>query len=256
MCAWAWPAFAEEIKPSALTQLPVADVVILGEVHDNPTHHVNQAVAVAAIAPRALVFEMLTPQQAGRKYNLSNMADMEATLGWQAAGWPDFAMYYKIFAVAPQASVFGADLGDEAVRIALDQGAAQAFGADAARYGLDKALAAPEQVLQEAEQADAHCGELPTDMLAGMVAVQRLRDAGIARAVVQAMAATGGPVVVITGSGHARRDRGVPAVLAVAAPELRVLAVGQLEKPAADAPFDLWVVSAAPVRQDPCAAFK
>ena len=41
-----------------LTALPAAaqDVVILGEVHDNPAHHAEQAAQVAAIQPRALVF--------------------------------------------------------------------------------------------------------------------------------------------------------------------------------------------------------
>ena len=256
LCLWAWPAVAEEIAASGLVHLPAADVVVLGEVHDNPTHHVNQAMAVAAIRPKALVFEMLSREQAGRDYDLSDITAMGATLGWDAAGWPDFGMYYPIFAAAPDARVFGADMGEAAVRVALEQGAAKAFGQDAARYGLEKALAASEQTLREAEQHDAHCGALPQEMLAGMVEVQRFRDAAIARAVVQAMAAMGGPVVVITGSGHARRDRGVPAVLALAAPDLRVLSVGQVEEPAVDAPFDYWVVSNAPLREDPCAAFK
>ena len=42
------------------------DVVILGEIHDNPAHHEVQAERVADIQPRALVFEMLTPEQAAR----------------------------------------------------------------------------------------------------------------------------------------------------------------------------------------------
>jgi uncharacterized iron-regulated protein len=256
LCLWAWPAFAEEMAASDLVHLPAADVVVLGEVHDNPVHHANQAMAVGAIAPRALVFEMLTPEQAGRDYDLSDMTAMGATLGWEAAGWPDFAMYYPIFAAAPDARVFGADMGDAAVKVALEQGASKAFGVGAARYGLDKALPASEQTMREAEQREAHCGALPGDMLAGMVDVQRLRDASLAQAVLQAMAATGGPVVVITGSGHARRDRGVPAVLAQAAPGLRVLSVGQVEDVATDAPFDLWLVSEAPAREDPCAAFR
>jgi uncharacterized iron-regulated protein len=255
LCLWAWPAYAEEIAAADLVHLPAADVVILGEVHDNPAHHANQAVAVAAIQPRALVFEMLTSEQARRDYDLSDMKAMGVALGWEAAGWPNFAMYYPIFAAAPKAKVFGADMGDAAVRLALDQGAAKAFGADAARYGLDRALTAADQAAREAEQAEAHCGALPADMLPGMVDVQRLRDASLARAVVQAMVATGGPVVVITGSGHARKDRGMPAVLAVAAPGLKVLSVGQVEDAAVDAPFDLWVVSEVPVRDDPCAAF-
>ncbi len=58
---------------------------------------------------------------------------------------------------------------------------------------------------------------------------QRLRDAALARAVVEAMAATGGPVAVITGNGHARRDQGMPAVLGRPHPTLRVLSIGQIE---------------------------
>jgi uncharacterized iron-regulated protein len=41
-----------------------AMIVILGEVHDNPAHHVVQAEAIAALNPRAVVFEMLSAQDA------------------------------------------------------------------------------------------------------------------------------------------------------------------------------------------------
>ena len=89
----------------------------------------------------------------------------------------------------------------------------------------------------------------------GMVQAQRLRDAALARAVVLAIAETGGPVAVITGSGHARRDTGVPALLALAAPDLAVLTIGQVEAdPGPDAPYDLWIVTPATPRDDPCAA--
>jgi uncharacterized iron-regulated protein len=89
-----------------------------------------------------------------------------------------------------------------------------------------------------------------------MVQAQRLRDAALARAVVKAMEATGGPVAVITGNGHARRDQGIPSVLARAAPELDVLSIGQLEGPVGnDQPYDLWLVTGTVPRGDPCAAF-
>jgi uncharacterized iron-regulated protein len=190
-----------------------ADVVVIGEVHDNPAHHAHQAVLVAMFAPGALVFEMLTPDQAARIDDASDMAAMETALGWTAAGWPDFAMYHPIFLAAPDAKVFGAAVDADVIRRALGHGAAAAFGVGAARYGLDQPLSGSEQDVLEIEQRQAHCGALPEEMLGGMVEVQRLRDAALARAVVQAMKATGGPVIVITGNGHARRDRGVPAVL-------------------------------------------
>ena len=55
-------ASAREIGPDALDTLPAVDVFVLGEVHDNPAHHRHQARVLRAIAPAAVVFEMLQPQ--------------------------------------------------------------------------------------------------------------------------------------------------------------------------------------------------
>jgi uncharacterized iron-regulated protein len=250
-------AHAGPIDEGALSRLPVADVVILGEVHDNPAHHANQARAVAAVAPAALVFEMLTPDQARRTpADRSDAAAMDKAYGWNASGWPDFAMYHPIFTAAPDAAIYGGDLPAGEVRRALSVGAAQVFGPQADRYGLDRPLAPDLQSALERELDLAHCGALSPDILPGMAEAQRLRDGALARAVVRAMDETGGPVAVITGNGHARRDRGIPAVLALAAPELSVLSVGQIEAPAgAGQPFDLWLVTGTIDRGDPCAAF-
>jgi uncharacterized iron-regulated protein len=93
---------------------------------------------------------------------------------------------------------------------------------------------------------------------------QRLRDAQLAHVALEALEETGGPVVVITGTGtgtgigigHARRDWGVPALIARNDPGIRVLSLGQVESdPGRDAPFDLWIVTPAPAREDPCLAF-
>lgn len=254
------PAHAAEIGPADLTALPGADVVILGEVHDNPIHHENQRAAVAALRPGALVFEMLTPDQAAlvTPENRSDRAALAQVLDWEASGWPDFALYHPIFTTAPEAAVYGAAVPRAEARRIIGEGAAAVFGTEAARYGLDRPLAPAEQARREAGQAAAHCDALPAEMLPGMVAVQRVRDAALARAAIRAMEATGGPVAVITGNGHARNDVGVPAALALAAPELSVLSLGQIEAPVEDAapPFDLWLVTAPAEREDPCAAFR
>jgi len=259
LCACAVPAFAEQIEPDALAALR-ADVVILGEVHDNPVHHAHQAQAVAALAPAALVFEMLTPDQAAlvTEANRGDAAALGAALGWEASGWPDFSMYHPIFTAAPRARIYGAALPREDVRRAVGEGAAAILGDDAERFGLTTPLPAAEQAEREADQMAAHCNAMPAEMMPGMVEAQRLRDAALARAAVQAMAETGGPVAVIAGSGHARRDWGIPAALAVAAPELSVLSVGQIEAEGAaepEQPFDLWLVTEPTPREDPCAAF-
>lgn len=254
----ALPAAAQEVGPDALDGL-AADIVVLGEVHDNPQHHLNQARAVAALEPAALVFEMLTEDQAARATQAARASaeTLGAALDWEAGGWPDFAMYWPIFAAAPDARIVGAAVPRAKARDVFETPLATVFGPDAGRYGLNQPLDPAEQEIREAEQMAAHCDALPEAMLPGMVAAQRLRDGALARAALAALAETGGPVAVITGSGHARTDRGVPALVGRAAPEVSVLSLGQVERPAEpDQPFDLWIVTDPTPRDDPCAAFR
>lgn len=239
-----------------------ADIVILGEIHDNPTHHATQAEVVAALQPAALVFEMI-PQALEAEVNTlrkegAGREALAAALDWSASGWPDFAYYAAILEAAPEARVFGAGQPKEDVQRALEAGAAVAFGADAVTYGLDQPLAPDDLAAREADMQAAHCDKLPPEMLPGMVEAQRFRDAGLADAALWARTMTGdGQVVIIAGSGHADRVRGVPAALDVADPELSVLSVGQFEAAPDDAAagYDLVLLAPAPAREDPCAAF-
>ena len=107
----------------------------------------------------------------------------------------------------------------------------------------------------ERDIAESHCGQAPeAQLLAGMVTAQRERDAHIA-------ARLRAPSVLITGSGHARRDRGVPLYL----PGADIVSIGFIEMdPDKKAPRDylsglftpasfdyLWFTPRAE-RQDPC----
>lgn len=252
LCAsFAWA----EVVPQALD----SDVILLGEVHDNPAHHAVQAEWVAAIAPRAIVFEMITQEQADSVTPelRSNSAALEAALDWKTGGWPDFAMYYPIFDAAPDAQILGAAVPREAARAAMQAGVAETFGPDAEAFGLTTALPEAEMQARLALQASAHCDALPEHLLPAMVDVQRLRDATMARAVVRALAEYGPPVAVITGNGHARRDWGVPALLARAAPETGVFVLLQGEDgQEPDGGGDLVLHASAVDRPDPCAAFR
>jgi len=255
------PAMAEEISADALVARIHADppqIAVLGEVHDNALHHRNQAAAVAALKPAALVFEMLSPEQAA-KATPELRADPVAlgkAFGWDAAGWPDFAIYAPIFEAAPAAKIYGAALPRDQVRRALTEPLAQIFP-QAARFGLDQPYPAALQKDLEAETLADHCNALPGQMLAGMVAAQRLRDGAFAETTLRALAETGGPVALITGSGHARTDLAVPALIRKAEPEVRLLALGQIEAPAEGAqPFDVWIVTPPAAREDPCKAFE
>jgi len=255
LCLMACPTWAREITTAA--DIPPEPIVIVGEVHDNPHHHQFQADVILAQRPAAVVFEMLSPEQAAviTPELLGDAAALEAALGWEASGWPDFDIYYPIFAALGAARVYGAAAPRDMVRAAIGSGAAAVFDGDAARFGLDKSLPDAQQAAREADQQVAHCNALPEQMLGGMVEAQRLRDATFAAVTAQALSDTGGPVIVITGNGHTRRDRGIPAALAHAG-ITDVIAFGQFEEPPeGDVPFDLWRVTDPVERDDPCAAF-
>lgn len=257
--SFAGAAGAREIGPEALERLPEVDVFFLGEIHDNPAHHANQARAVRAIEPAAIVFEMLEEAHVASlpadRFDARAMAEATA---WEARGWPDFAMYHPIFTAAPEARIYAGDPGAVAVRRSLREGAAAVFGAGADRFGLTDPLPEAQQSRREADLMAAHCDALPAEALPGMVQAQRLRDAALARAALAALDETGGPVVVITGVEHARTDFGAPALLRQARPGVTVLSVAQLERiPVGRAPHHLWLLTeGVPSRGDPCAVFE
>ena len=241
-----------------LAEVP-AEIYILGEIHDNPDHHRVQAEAVAEIAPAALVFEQLTADQAARVTEplRGDPVALADALDWDGSGWPDFAMYYPIFAAAPDARVYGAGVPREETREAMKIGVSRAFGTAAATYGLGTELDTEQLAERLNLQMDAHCGALPLDMLPAMVDLQRLRDAVLARTALTALEQTGGPVAVITGNGHARRDWGVPSYLMRVAPRVAVAVLGQGEDgQAPDGGFDVILDAPSVAREDPCLALR
>ena len=238
-------------------RLSKADVIILGEVHDNAEHHRIQAALITALQPAAVVWEMITQAQAATLTPdlLQDSAKTSAALDWEASGWTAVELYAPVFAAAQQLPHFGALVPRAASQAALQAGVASHFGPDAARFGLDQALPAAEQAQREADQLANHCNAMPVEMLPMLVDFQRLRDASLAAAVERALQQAGGPVVVITGNGHARRDRGLSVYLARAMPEVAVLALGQMEEGRIEGVFDVTLSSPAALREDPCLAF-
>jgi uncharacterized iron-regulated protein len=252
-----------------VARLREADVVILGELHDNAEHHGAQAWVVSQLRPAGLAFEMIPEaSEEGVAVFLEDggaPAEIGPAIGWKRLGWPDWALYRPIF-TASGAKVFtGGGTGRGPARRAIRDGAAAVIGDDRFMPVLATDLDAPTQTAMEDEMVASHCGHLPKSAAPGMVEAQRLRDASFAAAVLRARERSGGQVVLITGNGHARIDRGVPVYLAEVAPELSILSVGLVEteeEPSAlgadglTLPFDfVWHTSPAE-REDPCAVFR
>ena len=253
------PLAAADLTPQQLALLAGADIVILGEDHDNPHHHEGQGALLRRIAPAAVVFEMLTPEMARRVTDRGDMplAALGEAIGWEAAGWPPITLYAPVFEALGDRPVIGAALPRGEVRRAFEEGAAAVFGTDAPSFGLDQPLPPAEQAAREEMQFEVHCQAMPREMMGGMVEAQRLRDAYFARATLAALDRHGAPVAVITGNGHARRDWGMPASLARAAPQVTVVSVGfAAAQPAAgEAVYDITLLAPPVERDDPCAAF-
>lgn len=255
------------------------DLVVMGEIHDNPAHQRMQAALARAARVPAMAFEMAprAREAALRELRAAQRAGEASDALREAAAWADYAPYHGVMAAAPRAAVAAAGLPREALRRAMTDGAAAAFAGDPARWGLDTAPPAPVRADMEAELRASHCGLLPEAMIPGMVEAQRLRDAEFAAALLRARAAAppeagDGPALLVTGNGHARRDRGTPAFLRVAAPELSVLSIGQIERreddagwrdalarwtpEGADPLFEIVVITDAAPREDPCEALR
>lgn len=244
-------------------EFPRADIVFIGEVHDNPAHHAWQAEAVDALNPKAIVWEMLDSEEvlAITPDILGDQAALAGALGWSDTGWPDFSMYYPIFAAEPDAAHYGAEMPRERARAVMKEGreTVEIANADLA------ALLAADLIPQEAEERNVlqqavHCGALPPEMLPAMVDVQRVRDTLLAEAAIRALEETGGPVAVITGNGHARLDwgAGALALLALEGTDATVFGVAQGEEgaPIPAGIFDLVRSEPAVDRGDPCDAFR
>jgi len=269
-----WSVTGERwITPDAVaTAVADADYLLLGEIHDNPAHHLGQADLLRRFPGEnvAVGFEQLdSAQAAGLEEALVSedpLAALPGAVAWADAGWPPWALYEPVFAAALARDQLVVPLSfprGQAFSIA-ETGYAAVLPAEALSV-LDPAgiLDAAEQATLERELADAHCGKLPADMLPAMATVQVARDAHMAWRQVVA----GERGVLILGAGHARRDRAVPRFLARLAPEARIAVVVFVERrPGAGFPADypeaqpgfadFVAVTDAAERPDPCAGIR
>ena len=260
-------------------RLAQADIAVLGEIHDNAAQHLAQAWLVGRLRPAGIAFEMIPQaEEAAIAAHLAGggtPGEIGPVIGWDESGWPDWALYRPIFDAWRARLYTGGGVPREALMKAGEAGAAALAPDQRFEPLLSQTLDPQTQAALEDEMVAAHCNKLPREAAAGMVEVQRLRDASFAAATLRAHAATqaasigaavtgaGTTTVLITGNGHARTDRGVPAYLNAVEPDLSVASLGLLETdPQAlaladyDTPYDYVWFTAPAEREDPCLGFK
>jgi len=257
---------------------------LLGELHDNPEHHTIRARLITGIAARgahpAVVMEQfdLDHDEALRAAQAS-VVDAEKLAdagqldrkGW---AWP---LHKPILdaAVAAHLPVRAANLPRKFFRtdvqslVDKETGAAWYARLHAAKWTDEQAGAMHDDI------AVSHCGKVPESVIPKIVLAQRVRDAAMAQALVDAANAipergSSGGAILIAGDGHVRDDLGVPIYLH--APGTRDADTGSLsvglvevndeEERAGDFPYSIvadhpgfdyiWFTRPAS-REDPCA---
>jgi len=248
--------------------------VLLGEIHVNPEHHDIQAEVISYLAANsagpAIVFEMFEVDQQANIDGAREKKGVQAgtiadVTGFRDSGW-DWDMYGPLVETtlnldlrllagnAPRATVRGIATGQPGTL----------NGAQRAR--LEQPLPEPARSALVAELVEGHCGYLPPGMEPGLVAAQKLRDITMSDVITSA---GDRQTVLIAGSGHVRRDFGVPHYLEPGLSGADILVVSLTEvlhgenDPAAYLPGDasdpvydlLWFTRRTP-REDPCEAFR
>ncbi|MDF1721927.1 MAG: ChaN family lipoprotein [Minwuia sp.] len=261
-----------------------ADHVLLGEKHNNPDHHLLQARLLRwategkrgeAMQPRTVVWEMITTEQQDALQSYlarpgATAAGMGNAVNWDETGWPAWSEYQPIADVAMELG-----LPQIAGNISARNLMASATGGDSkavpasVTYLMETArwTDADREALKQ-ELVDSHCGMLDgkDKALAGIARVQRLRDAALALGM--AASTDGAGAVLIAGSGHVRKDRGVPRYLAALAPRARMAAIAMFEVVAGEedprdyivgfepGAFDAIIFTPRLDDKDPCARFR
>ncbi|QLP99727.1 MAG: ChaN family lipoprotein [Burkholderiaceae bacterium] len=247
--------------PRALAELGPAEVLLLGELHDAPSHQAIERAVVQVLAQQgrlaALAMEMA---EAGRSTaGLPRDADdaqIRAALAWNDRGWP-WRAYGPVVraAVAAGVPVIGANLPSAALQDAMKNTA------------LDDHLAAGAAAKQYKAIIDGHCGLLGAAQVPPMARVQTARDATMARSVLAARK-SGRVVLLVAGSGHVDAALGVPthlppgvaarSIVLAAATEIAGSGDGASRTQAADGGVHTqatWLTDAAPAK-DYCAELR
>ena len=258
-----------------------AAIVLLGETHDNPDHHVIQAITLKESSidhetPPAVVFEMIGREMQPRLDKLMRLKDLNADMifdavRWEQSGWPDRDLYRPVMEAVLElkAPILAAGLPREMAKRASREGIAAVLSA-AERQKLKLPPLPPEEMDDLVKSiVKSHCDMIPEKAARKMAEVQRLRDALMAARLMDGWRMQG-RAVLIAGTGHVRKDRAVPFYLKhhEGAPTPLVIWIAEVQEedktladvlPGDAAPaalVDIVVITPRAEREDPCRQFE
>ena len=251
-------------RTELIAELMQSDFILLGERHDNPHHHAIRGELIDALAGKlagrkpSIVMEYL--DRATRLDPALPMLEEMQRAGFNLQGW-QWPLHEPLFAAARSAGlpILGGNLRRSDARRVAMQGD-PAIDGELAGLLVRAPLSGPAQQRLDADLVDGHCGHLPASRLPNMRLAQRARDAAM---VSMLLGSRPGPVILLAGNGHVRRDYGVAALLRELAPTQRSVSIGFFESNAdlehhlakERGVFDyVWITPPAE-RDDLCAGF-
>ena len=248
-----------EISEQVLVdRLRMADIVLLGELHDNRVHHASRGQLIARLAGtgRTVVAEHL-PQGEPVSFASDTRADLVAA-GFDPAGW-EWPAHEKLYESIRASGIplVGGNLPREQAQRIFMQGVTALPDRMAQTYEKSRLDAAAEKALDR-DLIDGHCGKLPDRYLLRMRFAQRMTDIALSHSLLDHK-----PSVLVAGNGHVRKDYGVPQVIAAVSPALRQISVGFLERSgdsreliqSVAGQYDVVWLTERAERKDPCENF-
>jgi len=221
-------------EATLLSQIQPANVLLLGETHDNPQHHNLQQKLLNAridsgVRP-ALVMEQLDVET--QPILDATLAGDDTTVALKKLTslikFKDWKFYRPFLATAVENGlpIIAANISNRQLQPVIWKGFS-AFDADALkRMAVEEVWNNDRQKYMLSHMGGAHCGQLRDELRAGLTRSQRLRDAMMADRTVSSLERG---VVAIIGSGHARRDVGIPLYLAAREPNAKIFSIGFIE---------------------------
>lgn len=236
------PADATRLSPRQLIQaLLHADVILLGEKHDNPDHHALQAWVLRQVIQAGrrpgVVFEMMTEDQQSviERYEQQQPRDanlLGKALAWESSGWPAWTQYQPLayLAVGHGLPIIAGNLDQELTKNIQRFGFLAIPGTRRERLGLNTPMTEDLFTTMQQDMKPTHCQELSDLQLLRMVLVQHARDAVMAEHLTRTLSRPDtDSAVLIAGSWHARTDYGVPAHVQRMAPDATVRSLAFIE---------------------------
>jgi uncharacterized iron-regulated protein len=229
-------------EATLLSRINAANVLLLGEVHDNPLHHdfqkkLLQAQLDSGSRPSLLMEQFNSDSQERLDVALANSNRDEAfSNAAELIKFGDWQLYAPLLSMAVdyKLPVIAANISNAQLKPVMQQGFNAYDPEDMKRVAVEAVWSESRDNFLSQSMEGTHCGQLSPQWRAGLVRGQRLRDALMVDAAVSSF---GRGVVGIVGRNHARRDIGLPLYFAARNPAARIVSIGMLEVlPGATAP--------------------